>query len=223
MLALVGSGEYLSKMAPIDQALLDQLSEPAHVVCIPAAAGTEGDAMIDSWMSRGVAHFKTLGVKATGVRVHDKNTAHDETLAEQIRSANFVYLSGGKPNYLLDVMHNSPVWEAILSVHQKGGVVAGCSAGAMIMGEKIMYGGETEAFGLIPNSVIIPHFDEFPGFLTRIMNMIKGRSLNTFGIDGYTALVVNNDGRYQALGLGGVTVIQQSGKKRYTHGETITL
>ena len=85
MLALVGSGEYLEKMDPVDQVLLDHLTEPARVVCIPAAAGTEGDAMIDSWMNRGVAHFQRLGVQASGVRVHDKETAHNLDFANQIR------------------------------------------------------------------------------------------------------------------------------------------
>ncbi|NET73025.1 MAG: type 1 glutamine amidotransferase-like domain-containing protein [Sphaerospermopsis sp. SIO1G2] len=177
--------------------------------------------MIDSWMNRGVAHFENLGAKATGVRVHDQQTAHDTALAAQIRQANFVYLSGGKPNYLYEVMHGSPVWEAIVSVHESGGIVAGCSAGAMIMGAQFVYSGATQAFGLVPNSVIIPHFDEFPGFLSRVMSLFKNSSLNMFGIDGYTALVVQDD-QYTVEGLGGVTLIQQSGKTRYTHGEIIT-
>ena len=42
MLALVGSGEYLPGVDPIDRYLLSQLKDPPRVVCLPTAAGTEG-------------------------------------------------------------------------------------------------------------------------------------------------------------------------------------
>ena len=42
MLALVGSGEYLPPMDPVDRILLSRLPGPPRVVCLPTAAGTEG-------------------------------------------------------------------------------------------------------------------------------------------------------------------------------------
>ena len=222
MLALVGSGEYLPGMDEVDRTLLGRLTETARVVCIPAAAGTEGDAMIDSWLNRGVAHFTKLGVETHGVRVHNRATAENLDFADQIKQANFVYLSGGKPSYLYNLMHDTPVWNAILDVHHKGGVVAGCSAGAMIMGTQFMYGGTTDAFDLVPNSVIIPHFDEFPGFLSRIMRAFQSSNRTMYGIDGYTALVVDpTKPHYEVLGSGGVTVITKSDRTRYISGDTI--
>ena len=47
MLALVGSGEYLPAMAPVDRNLLARLDETPRVVCLPTAAGTKGPERID--------------------------------------------------------------------------------------------------------------------------------------------------------------------------------
>src|SRR5260221_14207647 len=130
MLALVGSGEYLPLMKPVDQYLISHLSEPARVVCLPTAAGTEGSERIGYWDRLGLDHFKSLGVDVEAVPVIDQRTANNETYAKNVLSANFVYLSGGKPDYLYNTLNGSRVWQAILEVVARGGVLAGCSAGA---------------------------------------------------------------------------------------------
>ena len=219
MLALVGSGEYLPDVDLIDQTLMSRLAEPARVVCLPTAAGREGDAMIQSWMQKGVDHFTRLGVAVTAVPVTNHATAQNAAFAAEIRQANFVYLSGGHPGYLHECLAGTAVWEAIRLVHQSGGVVAGCSAGAMIMGERIAGpGGNRDGFNLLPGTVILPHFDEFPGLLSRVMRLLSGRSLTMIGIDGRTALVVEN-GRLEVLGQNQITFMTQNGTFKYSHGE----
>ncbi len=133
-LALVGSGEYLPLMEPVDRLLLARLAGEARVVCLPTAAGTEGAERIRYWSDLGVAHFAGLGARAEAVGVIDRESAHDASCVARIESANFVYLSGGKPQYLYDTLVGSPTWAAIMRVLEGGGVVAGCSAGAMICG-----------------------------------------------------------------------------------------
>ncbi len=70
------------------------------MVCLPTAAGEEGEASLGHWSQLGVDHFTKLGVKVESLKVIDRVSADDESLAEKIRAANFVYLSGGKPDYL---------------------------------------------------------------------------------------------------------------------------
>ena len=174
--------------------------------------------MIDSWMNRGVQHFKRLGAEAVGVRVFDAETAHDPAHVAAINRANFVYLSGGNPNYLADCLEGSPVWDAIMGVHLRGGIVAGCSAGAMIMGEEIFGpGGQRTGFDLLHNVVIVPHFDEFIGLAARVMRFLGDKSLTMVGVDGRTALVVNG-GRCEVLGKGGVTVFKNRQNTKYEAG-----
>ena len=61
MIAMVGSGEYLPEMEPVDRYLMEQLGEPARVTCLPTAAGTEGAERIAYWSDLGVEHFTAMG------------------------------------------------------------------------------------------------------------------------------------------------------------------
>lgn len=213
MLALVGSGEYLQPMQAVDRILLSALPEPARVVCLPTAAGTEGENRIAYWSDLGVAHFKSLGVEQVeAVLVVDRPSADDPALAERIRRANFIYLSGGKPDYLLRTLKDSRALEAILDVYNNGGVLAGCSAGAMVMGESIpglLHW--TQAFRLFPNALIVPHFDEMPGWLVRTARLLARRRITLYGIDGFTALLVRGK-ELSVAGRGSVTVWNGAGK-----------
>lgn len=219
--ALVGAGEYLPRMEPVDLELLERLGKTPKVVCIPAGAGTEGPDRISYWSNLGVDHFKKLGADVKAVEVIDKATADDQKLADQISDANFVYFSGGKPSYLYDSLKETLAWQAVETVLENDGIVAGCSAGAMIQGSKIMgMPSLGDGFGLLPNSVILPHFDEYPGFVSRASRLVSGTSITTYGIDGMTALYRDGN-KLEVIGSGGVTVITKGGRERYTHGENL--
>jgi len=222
MLALVGSGEYLPQMEAVDRYLLGLLMTETHVVCLPTAAGTEGHERIRYWSELGKAHFSRLGVQVEALPVIDQPSANDSELVERIRQANFIYLSGGKPDYLYRTFVDSLAWEAILEVLKKGGVLAGCSAGAMIMGGHIPgFPGLKPAFGLVPGVVIMPHFDEIPGVIVNALRLLVRDHQTLLGIEGNTALVGNEDG-YQVVGSGGVVVWNQTGKKRYIEGQAVS-
>ncbi|HLY29370.1 MAG TPA: Type 1 glutamine amidotransferase-like domain-containing protein [Aggregatilineales bacterium] len=218
MLALVGSGEYLEPIEELDRTLMGRLKGEARVVCLPTAAGTEGEERIAYWSRLGVEHFTRLGAQVEAMPVIDRASANDEAIAQTIAQANFVYLSGGKPDYLYGVLKGSRSWEAIESVLAAGGILAGCSAGAMIMGEKFFgFPGWKQGFNFLPQMTIIPHYDEIPEGMLATIRPIMGRGLTLLGIEGYTALV-KNGGSCEVLGSGGVTIWNKNGKTRYTQG-----
>jgi cyanophycinase len=218
MLALVGSGEYLPAMEPVDRELLRRLSGPPRVVCLPTAAGQEGAARIAYWSQLGVDHFTRLGAQVEALPVIDRASAHDADLALAIEGANFVYLSGGKPGYLYQTLAGSPAWEAIRSVLAQGGVLAGCSAGAMILGEKIVgFPFLKSGFNFLPGSLIMPHYDEISRNLRTVIRWLAGPTLTVVGIEGNTALVVN-EAQAEVLGTGGVTMWNHAGPTRYQPG-----
>ena len=116
----------------------------------------------------GVDHFTRLGATAEAVPVVDRACANDPALAAVIAGANFVYLSGGKPDYLYQTLAGSLAWGAIQAVLAGGGLLAGCSAGAMILGEKFFgFPGWKRGFGFLPGATILPHFDEIPQAMIR--------------------------------------------------------
>ena len=218
MLALVGSGEYLPAMEPVDRDLISRLQETPRVVCLPTAAGKEGPERINYWSRLGVDHFTRLKATVEALPVIDRTGANDEVFASVIAKANVVYLSGGKPNYLYDTLNGSLVWEAVLSVLEGGGLLAGCSAGAMILGEKFLgFPGLKAGFNFLSGVTIIPHYNEIPAYVVKSLRMLAGRDLTVLGIEGNTALVYSKE-HFEVLGRGGVVVWNRAGKTRYTRG-----
>lgn len=219
MLALVGSGEYLPSMEKVDRELASRLPEPPRVVCLPTAAGTEGIERIRYWSHLGVEHFTRLGFSVKALPIVDRPSANEPALAKEISQANFVYLSGGRPDYLYNTLKDSLSWEAIRAVLAKGGLLAGCSAGAMILGDKFFgFPGWKTGFNFLPGVTVIPHFDEIPEFMLKPVRRLISNRLTVVGIEANTALVVEN-GHYTVLGSGGVTVWNAAVKIRYTPGE----
>jgi cyanophycinase len=220
-LALAGSGEYLPPMEAVDQGLLDKLGQPARVVCLPTAAGTEGEGRLHYWMKLGEDHFRRLGVESVeSLPVFSRDDALNPDLIQKVRDANFVYLSGGKPYYLLECLVGTGMLDAILGTLESGGVVAGCSAGAMIFGERIpnrlFLGGTTPALGLLPGHFIIPHFDEVPFAMRFAVPYLVGE-LRMLGIEANTVLKCSND-EFTVAGMGGVTLAFGKEKNRYLEG-----
>jgi cyanophycinase len=221
-LALVGSGEYLPPMEPVDRFLLSHLNDTPRVVCLPTAAGNEGPQRLGYWARLGIEHFARLGTRAEAIGVIDRASAENEALAARIRAANFVYLSGGKPGYLYKSLNGTRAWAAIESVLSHGGVVAGCSAGAMIFGERIpnipLPWPWQPAFNYLPGAVVVPHFDEINSSFVGAMKAMTGPSA-LVGIDGNTALVRHN-GQFTVAGRGGI-LVWNARKKRYLSGASV--
>jgi len=219
MIALVGSGEYLPGMESVDRYLLARLNGEARVVCLPTAAGTEGAERIAYWSDLGVSHFESLGARAEALPVVTRQDAQDPALAKRVSEANFVYLSGGRPDYLLGTLKDSPVWEAVQAVLARGGVLAGCSAGAMVQGAWIPgFPRRQPAFNLLPGAVVVPHYDELPPWMGSILHLWVRRSGCMLGIPGYTALVVDGD-ECRVVGRDRVTVWDGNGKQMYASEE----
>src|SRR6266702_6643444 len=224
-LALVGAGEYLPPIAPVDTMLLERIDGAPRVVVLPTASTPDGAGVPEHWAKMGVDHFTQLGATVEPVMLLRRRDADDASIVSQIAAANFVYLSGGKPRYLLETLQGTAAWDAIVNVLAAGGVVAGCSAGAMVLGSEVFDFPQVwrtiPALGLVPGMAIIPHFDELPSLM--VGTITRGRRKTTVvGIDGTTALVGSGH-QWIVYGRGGVTVFTKNGKQRYTGGEIVPL
>ena len=81
LIALVGSGEYLPVMEQVDRYLLGSLNtngRNACVVCLPTAAGNEGDQSVNRWSNMGIEHFTKLGADVTALPIIDRASANLE-------------------------------------------------------------------------------------------------------------------------------------------------
>lgn len=224
-IALVGSGEYLTPIQPVDKQLLEHIVGEPRVVVLPTASAPDGEGVPQRWAHMGVAHFHELGAHVESVMLLDRADAENPAIVAAIAQANFVYFSGGKPRYLLETLQGTPAWQAITAIHQNGGVIAGCSAGAMVMGAALFdfprFWQTIPALNLAPGLMIIPHFDEIPQAMLLSLRHTD-RDATTVGIDGSTALV-GREGRWTVYGSGSVTVFAGKRRTRYTAGQKVSL
>ncbi len=230
-LALVGAGEFLETIDAVDRQLLDRAGG-SNVVVLPTASAPDGPGVPERWIRMGVEHFTRLGAKTDGLLALDRAACDDPAYAARVREANLVYFSGGKPDYLLQTLKDTAVWTATREVLDRGGVVAGCSAGAMILGGYVAdfsrkLGVPTlnrwnPAFGLVPEAVIVPHYNEFPEMLVNLMFGKRPPGSVLIGIDAHTALV-GLDHTWQVMGAGRVTVRRDREANRYTAGQSVSL
>ena len=203
LIALLGSGEYLPVMNDVDAYLLANCGangRTPRVVCLPTAAGREGDASVNRWSNMGVEHFKRLGADVRAVPVIDTESANDLEHAAAVEEADVVYFSGGNPAYLHQTMKDSLVWKSAQKVWERGGVYAGCSAGAMILAREIpdfraMGLRSISAFGVVPVAFVMPHFDAIPIFgkpmVTTLRKRLKDGEMMV-GVDEDTAIVASS-------------------------------
>src|ERR1035437_10249240 len=132
--ALVGAGEFLPAMAAIDAELLASSGRARpRVALLPTASWPDGEAVFLRWAALGVEHFEGLGAEVEVVPVRRRPDADDPAYAQAVGEADLIYLSGGKPDHLLRTLAGTAVWAAALAANARGSVLAGCSAGAMVL------------------------------------------------------------------------------------------
>ena len=195
-IALVGSGEFLPVMRPVDAELLE--GRPRRAVILPTAAAPEGEERLAYWISLGTAHYRAMDVEPVPLRVLTREDADDPELAMQVDGAGLVYLSGGNPAYLVETLRDTLVWRAIETAWMAGAALAGCSAGAIALSAVVPDPRSTQigrieaALGTVPQLAVIPHFDRFDRVLPRLASRIRDEAppgVVTVGVDEETALV----------------------------------
>src|SRR5712691_12854143 len=132
--ALIGAGEYLPPIVAVDKVLLERVGGRPRVVVLPTAAALDGPGVAERWAQMGVEHFSQLGATVDPVMLLKRADADNSKIVDQISAANFVYLSGGKPRYLLETLQGTASSKSIVYKHVDGGVIAGCSTVGMILG-----------------------------------------------------------------------------------------
>jgi len=227
-IALVGSGEFLPVMEPVDAGLL--AGRPARAVFLPTAAGLEGPERVDYWLRLGTEHYRRLGAEPVPLRVVDRHGADDPANAAAVAGAGLVYLSGGNPGYLADTLRGTAVLDAILSAWRAGAALAGCSAGACALtalADDTRTGATRPGLGVVPDLVVLPHFDRIEQWMAGIVarraaGLTDGQVL--VGIDEDTALVSQDAGAWRVEGRQQVWIIDGDGRRTpHTAGSLLPL
>ncbi len=227
-IVLVGAGEFTPAMAGVDRALLAStgMARP-RVAIVPTASWPDGEETFHRWAAMGEAHFAALGAEVEQVLVRIRTDADDPTCAQAAGEADVIYFSGGKPGHLRDVLRGSALWAATLAAHERGAVLVGCSAGAMVLGgRQLDFGrglrppvGWDPALGVIPGIGVIPHYDRVPRTIAALIALTAPHGTVVLGIDEDTA-AVGSAGSFRVSGRATVTVWRGRKRHRYRDGES---
>jgi cyanophycinase len=225
-LLLEGGAEFGGQMAEPDLRAMELAGGPDALICIiPTAAAPDNNAQRAG--NNGVRWFRSLGAKHVELLpLVDKASANDPHIADRISQSRLIYMLGGFTGYLGETLKGSASWQAMLRAYEAGAVIAGSSAGAMVMCQYYFdpaKGQVVEGLELVPNACVLPHHNTFgKGWAPRLSKLLPDAVL--LGIDERTGMLDDGDeGRkvgWHVYGQGAVTLYRRGQSKVYRTGES---
>ncbi|NVK23559.1 MAG: cyanophycinase [Gammaproteobacteria bacterium] len=224
----------------------------AKIGIIPAATGSIGKqysllekAFTRAGVSLASIHLLPLATKDDkktkpdeGLWIHNGN---NKNIAQQVESLTGIWFIGGDQTLITKVLLNedgsdTKVLRAIRQLYINGGVIGGTSAGAAIMSESMIAGGNSQGalfegighsytsmdeqeygpvvsnkgLGFFSDGIIDQHFDRKGRLGRLVVTLLNNAQFDFgFGVDEGTAMLVEH-GKINVIGEGGVTIVDVS-------------
>ncbi len=148
---------------------------------------------------------------------------------DSLRNASLIYISGGDQNRFMDIVLSTPIYDAIHEAYQNGAMIAGTSAGAAVMSEKMITGNEllypeyratfpviesenlelAKGLGLLTTAIIDQHFVWRSRHNRLITAVLEYPKLPGIGIDESTAILVRGS-HAEVIGVSQVLVYRNT-------------
>jgi cyanophycinase len=176
---------------------------------------------------------KQTGIKnVTLLHTSDLKEANSEKFIAPIKNATGVYFVGGRQWRIADSYLNTLTHQAFIDLLNRGGVIAGSSAGASILGSflwrgdtkgaQIEVGDHTQGLGFLKNSAIDQHLLVRNREFALVDFIKKAPQLIGIGLNEATAVVVQRD-TLQVIGKSFVAIydyntIINNGEKHVVNG-----
>ncbi len=224
-LLLEGGAEFGGRMREPDLKAIELAGGfDAPIRIIPTAAAPDNNHQRAG--NNGIRWFQSLGAKdVLSVPLVDKVSANDESLAESLRSAKLIYMLGGFTGYLGETLQGSAAWDAVLEAYQAGAVIAGSSAGAMVMCEFYYDPGKGQVvngLNLVKSSLVLPHHNTFgKSWASRLVEVPH---ITLIGIDKRTGIIDDGSSKtWSVLGQGEATLYRNAQIEAYRTGNSFSL
>jgi len=177
--------------------------------------------------------FERLGAENTRIiDTESREDASSSTALEAISKATGIFFTGGDQARITSILKDTEIDAAIHKRFSEGIVIAGTSAGAAVMPDKMIVEGDSQThprietvemgpgMGFLPGVVIDQHFSQ-RGRLGRLISaLILEPAVLGFGIDENTAMVVT-DNQIEVIGAGAVTIVDESEATYNNMGEIL--
>ena len=193
----------------------------ANIVVIPTASSIPLE-VGENYLTA----FSTLGCKNVQVLdIRSKEDSETEHAIQLIKNANCVMFSGGDQSKITDKIGNTTIHTILADRYKNedGFVIAGTSAGAMVMANEMIAGGSAaESFikgavnmykglALIPELIIDTHFIRRGRFGRQSEAIAKFPELIGIGLAEDTGMIIKNGNDCTVIGSGMVIVFDGSG------------
>ena len=167
--------------------------------------------------------FEGLGIiNIDNLDISRREDAFKLENVEIINNANLLYFTGGDQLRITSMIGGTLVYDAIKELCNRGGLIAGTSAGASVMSDTMIVQGEDDesphkctlkmspGLGLVKNIIIDQHFAQ-RGRIGRLLTAIaENPEVLGIGIDEDTAILVSDKGTAEVIGSGAVYFIDGS-------------
>jgi cyanophycinase len=200
----------------------------ANIVIVPTASRLEETGLFYERI------FITLGAgDVSSIPIATRSDCNNPEFAERCAQASGIFLTGGNQLRLSSILGGTAVAQMIRRKNATGTLVAGTSAGASIMSEHMLAGGDSDkgpsgggvvlapGLGLTNAAVIDQHFSQ----RNRLGRLLSAVSLNPFllgmGIDEDTAAFIDPHGVVEVVGSGTVTIVDGS-KMSYSSAHSVS-
>lgn len=186
--------------------------DKAVLVVVTTAGGDSA-----AYDTKSVAEVKKqTGAKSvTLLHTSDFKEANSEKFIAPLKNATGVYFEGGRQWRIADSYLNTLTHQAFIDVLNRGGVIAGSSAGASILGSflwrgdtkgaQILVGDHTQGLGFLKNSAIDQHLLVRNRQFDLVDFIRKSPDLIGLGLNEATAVLVQRD-TLQVLGASFVAI-----------------
>ncbi len=228
-LVIVG-GALEADNAPVWQAVLEGRDGEGPVCVIPTASGSPETAMASAVeaLDRHGGTGSALGVL---IVEGDSARVHDPTSGTTLEACSGFWFTGGQQSRIVETFSpggaSTPALDAIRRRFEGGAVVAGTSAGAAIMSQRMISGGSSaealqegiratdeddgvgirDGLGFFPTGVVDQHFLARGRIGRLIVAVVEDPAIEVgFGIDENTAMVVEGP-RARVVGASGIVVV----------------
>jgi cyanophycinase-like exopeptidase len=232
-MALLGSGEFEPWARDVYvHALRRHDHDDGTTLIVPTAIWQEGEEAFEAAGRERREYFASMGLRTLVAPIRDHEDAFRAEIVRMTHGASFIFFCGGHPEYLVEVLRDSPFWAAVLEARERGVVLGGCSAGTWMWGELVPDSSAEEladhgffpGLQVLPKVVLAPHWNSLDTFIPGLQGHVLRHlppDCALVGVDDRTAIVGDGE-TWLVLGEGAVLTVADDHRSFFRAGETFT-
>jgi len=214
-LLIIGGAEDKEKECKILKFFYKEAGAENARICIITAASEKAGEAAEPYQRL----FKEFGCKdITALNFYTREDANCEENIAKIRQSSGIFFTGGDQLRITAMLGGTEIGKEFHRLHENKVIIAGTSAGASVMSDTMIIGGEGDTpgedlirmgpgLGLLRGIIIDQHFAQ----RGRIGRLLTAVALNPhvlgIGIDEDTAIHVRADGKVRVVGRGTALIL----------------